>query len=172
MKVKGKVVPVFNYFSSTTPWRRMGEWMYRSIFSWNSALAVGEWSASRHGRFTPGEKVPGTHWIGGWVGPRAGLDDVEKRKFLTLPGLELRLLGHPGRSQSLYRLSYPGSVVSHTYMYIREHKLCISNLSLFGQETGKRQVLTRRRTEAKVSYSVDCSLCLSASHLPETLQVM
>jgi hypothetical protein len=24
------------------------------------------------------------------VDPRAGLDDVEKRKFLTLPGLELR----------------------------------------------------------------------------------
>jgi hypothetical protein len=24
------------------------------------------------------------------VGPRAGLDDVENRKFLTLPGLELR----------------------------------------------------------------------------------
>jgi hypothetical protein len=43
------------------------------------------------------------------VGPRAGLDDVEKRKFLTLPGLELRLLGRPARSQSLYRLSYPGS---------------------------------------------------------------
>jgi len=27
--------------------------------------------------FTPrGEKAPGTHWIGGWVGPRAGLDVV------------------------------------------------------------------------------------------------
>jgi hypothetical protein len=26
------------------------------------------------------------------VGPRAGLDDLEKRKFLTLPGLELRPL--------------------------------------------------------------------------------
>jgi hypothetical protein len=26
------------------------------------------------------------------VGPRAGLDDVEKRKFFTLPGLELRPL--------------------------------------------------------------------------------
>jgi hypothetical protein len=26
------------------------------------------------------------------VDPRAGLDDVEKRKFLTLPGLELRPL--------------------------------------------------------------------------------
>jgi hypothetical protein len=29
------------------------------------------------------------------VDPRAGLDDVEKRKFLTLPGLELRPLGSP-----------------------------------------------------------------------------
>jgi hypothetical protein len=27
------------------------------------------------------------------VDPRAGLDDVEKRKFLTLPALELRPLG-------------------------------------------------------------------------------
>jgi hypothetical protein len=40
-----------------------------------------------------GERAPGTHWIGGWVGPRAGLDDVEKRKFLTLPRLEIRPLG-------------------------------------------------------------------------------
>jgi hypothetical protein len=51
-----------------------------------SALAGGECSASRTGRFTPGEKSP-THWIGCWVDPRAGL---EKRKFLTLPGLELQ----------------------------------------------------------------------------------
>jgi hypothetical protein len=42
------------------------------------------------------------------VGPRDSLDDVEKRKFLTLPGLELQPLGHPSRSQSLYRLRYPG----------------------------------------------------------------
>jgi hypothetical protein len=27
------------------------------------------------------------------MGPRTGLDDVEKRKILTLPGLELRTLG-------------------------------------------------------------------------------
>jgi hypothetical protein len=39
-----------------------------------------------------------------WVDPRAGLDDGEKRKFLTLPGLELRPLGRPARSQSLSRL--------------------------------------------------------------------
>jgi hypothetical protein len=69
-------------------------------------LVVGEWSASRHGRFTPGERAPRTHWIGGWVDSRAGLDDVEKRKFFTLPELELRRLGRPARSQSLYRLHY------------------------------------------------------------------
>jgi hypothetical protein len=49
-----------------------------------SALAGDEWSASRPGCFTPG-----THWIGGWLDPRAGLDNGEKRKFLTLPLLEL-----------------------------------------------------------------------------------
>jgi hypothetical protein len=43
-----------------------------------SALAGGEWSASPPGRFTPGERAPGTHWIGGWVVPRASLDDMEK----------------------------------------------------------------------------------------------
>jgi hypothetical protein len=42
-------------------------------------------------------------------GPRASLDNLERRKFLTLLGLELRSLGRPARSQSLYRLSYPGS---------------------------------------------------------------
>jgi hypothetical protein len=45
-------------------------------------LTVGarEWSASCPGCFTPRESAPGTHWIGGWVGPRASLDVVVKRK--------------------------------------------------------------------------------------------
>jgi hypothetical protein len=71
--------------------------MYSSTF-FTSVLAGGERSASRSGRTTTGERAPGTHWIGGCVDPRAGLDDVEKRKFLTLPGLELRPLGSPARS--------------------------------------------------------------------------
>jgi hypothetical protein len=70
--------------------------MYGSIFSLTAALAEGEWSASRPGRFTPGERAPGTHWIG-WVDPRADLGDMEKRKFLALPGLEHRPLGCPAR---------------------------------------------------------------------------
>jgi hypothetical protein len=68
-----------------------------------SALVGGEWSASRPGLSTPGERASATNWIGGWVDPRAGLDDVENRKFMTLPGLELRLLCRPARSHSLYR---------------------------------------------------------------------
>jgi hypothetical protein len=51
------------------------------------------------GRVSPGERAPGTPWIGGWVGLRPGLNDVEKRKFLTLSGLELRPLCRPARSQ-------------------------------------------------------------------------
>jgi hypothetical protein len=74
-----------------------------------SAVAGGEWSASRPGRFNPTERSPGTCWIRGWVDPRASLDVLEERKFFTLPGLELRHLRRPARSQSLYRLRYPGS---------------------------------------------------------------
>jgi hypothetical protein len=35
----------------------------------------------------PRGKSPGTDWIGDWVGPRVGLDAVEKT-FLPLPGIE------------------------------------------------------------------------------------
>jgi hypothetical protein len=51
--------------------------VYIPIFL-TSALAGSEWSASRPCRFTIGERTPGIHCIGGWVGSRAGLDDVEK----------------------------------------------------------------------------------------------
>jgi hypothetical protein len=43
--------------------------------------------------------------------PKAGLDAVEKRKFLTLPRFELRPLGRPVRSQSLHYLRYSGSIM-------------------------------------------------------------
>jgi hypothetical protein len=69
-----------------------------------SALARDERSASSLGRFIPRERAPGTHCVRGWVDPRAGLDDLEERKFVTLPVLELRPLGRPAHS----RLRYPG----------------------------------------------------------------
>jgi hypothetical protein len=52
------------------------------------ALDGGEWPASHPGCFTAGERAPGTHWIGGWVGPRASLEAVEKRKILPQPEFE------------------------------------------------------------------------------------
>jgi hypothetical protein len=69
-------------------------------------LVGGEWSVSRPYIFTPRERAAGTLWIGGLVDPTAGLDDKEKPQFFTLLGLELRTLGRPARSQSLYRLGY------------------------------------------------------------------
>jgi hypothetical protein len=53
-------------------------------------LVQGEWSAPH----------PGTNWIGGWMGPRVGLDPT---------ALELRPLCRCARSQSLYRQGYRGS---------------------------------------------------------------
>jgi hypothetical protein len=48
-----------------------------------STLGGGEWSASHPSRFTPREKVLDTHVLGGWVGPTASQDDMEKWKMLT-----------------------------------------------------------------------------------------
>jgi hypothetical protein len=50
--------------------------VYIHIFL-TSALAGGEWSSSRPCRFIPVETAPGTYWLGGWVDPRASMDDVE-----------------------------------------------------------------------------------------------
>jgi hypothetical protein len=50
-----------------------------------------------------------------------GLDYVEKRKISPLPGLELQPVGRPARSQSLYRLRYPGfyhqKMITNYYEY-------------------------------------------------------
>jgi hypothetical protein len=47
------------------------------------------------------------------MSPRAGLDDVEKRKFFTLAGLELRPLC-PARSESLFRLPWSAHITHNT----------------------------------------------------------
>jgi hypothetical protein len=50
----------------------------------------------------PNEISPSTHWIGGWMGLTASVDAMEKRKILTMPGIE----SWPS-SLSLYQMRYP-----------------------------------------------------------------
>jgi hypothetical protein len=52
------------------------------------------WSTSCPGPLYPQERAPGTHWIGGWVDLRAGLDGLEK----ILDPFGTRPLGRPARS--------------------------------------------------------------------------
>jgi len=50
-----------------------------------------------------GKDPPGTHWAGGWVGSRAGLDTEARGKIISpLPGIEPGSPGRPARSQTLY----------------------------------------------------------------------
>jgi hypothetical protein len=70
-------------FFNRTPYNEgiLREWRYSSMHYLTSALDGGEWSASRPGRFTPRERAPGVHWIGGWVDPRAVLKRWWREKF-------------------------------------------------------------------------------------------
>jgi hypothetical protein len=73
----------------------------KAFFPWT--LNVAEWSVPLPGHFTPEEVAPDTLWRRGWVGPRVGLDVVDKRKILHPPESNP---DHLANSPSLYRLSY------------------------------------------------------------------
>jgi hypothetical protein len=57
----------------------------------------------RHFPATLPRERPGTYCIGGWVGPRVGLDGCGK----SCPHQD-SIPGRPACIESLYRLSYPG----------------------------------------------------------------
>jgi len=58
---------------------------------------------------------PGTHCVGCWVGPRADLDGCGKSR----PPTGIRSADLPGRSESLYRMSYPDPL----YRYLQRSKM-------------------------------------------------
>jgi hypothetical protein len=84
-----------------------------------STLALdggGEQSASHPGHFTPRERDPCIHWIKGWVGPRASLDMVSKRKIPSLwPGIEPQSSDHPQPIAGWYTDSYSSSYKFQSY---------------------------------------------------------
>jgi hypothetical protein len=49
------------------------------------ALDINLWSPSGPCLFTAEEGRPGTHWMGHWVTPRAGLNTVVKVKVKAVP---------------------------------------------------------------------------------------
>jgi len=79
LKVKVKLSLRFltEHHAMKAYWRKWNGGIVHAFLA--SALDGNEWSPSRTGRFTPRERTPGTHWIGDWVCPRAGLDAVMKR---------------------------------------------------------------------------------------------
>jgi hypothetical protein len=76
----------------------MGVDVYIHIFL-TSALAGGEWSASRPGSFTPRKEppVPIVQEVG-WTPEPVWTTWKRGKKILTLPGLELRPLCRSARS--------------------------------------------------------------------------
>jgi hypothetical protein len=60
--------------------------------------------------FPPRKEPAVTHWIGGWVGPRAVWTFC--RRGHCLASCRESNPGRPARSPSLYRLSYPGSSIN------------------------------------------------------------
>jgi hypothetical protein len=97
--------------------------MYRSYSFTASALEGGGWSASRPGRFTPG-----THCIlqeTRWSPEPVWTQRLQEKSSLPPPGIEPRSPGRPVRSQTLYWLSYPGSMHIYIYIYIYIWKVLI-----------------------------------------------
>jgi hypothetical protein len=113
-----------------------------------SALVGGEWSVSRPCRFAPGVRDPGTHRIGGWMGPRAGLDDVEKWNFLTLRVQITKILNTLNglrqiRSQGRHFKDSNPLFLQITSWYVAEQRThglvqnCGRNTNIWGEGWGK-----------------------------------
>jgi hypothetical protein len=68
-------------YLSTTPWKNTRECRCSAIIYYLGTRL--RWGFS----VTPRPLFPGTHWVRGWLGPRAGLDAMEKKKIFPLPGI-------------------------------------------------------------------------------------
>jgi hypothetical protein len=79
----------------------------------------------RHAPAAFRQERPGTHCIGGWVGPMAGLDGCGKSRPTGI-----RSPDHPARSESLYRLRYPDPCLTLNIVIITAI-FCFCNVMIF-----------------------------------------
>jgi hypothetical protein len=87
----------------------------------------------RHAPAALPRERPGTHCMGGWVGPRAGVDGCG---ISRLASGGTRSPDCPSRSESLYRLSRPGPLMLCTLAWILIGSNCI-----FDFQNTKRQCI-------------------------------
>jgi hypothetical protein len=78
--VKGKVVPVLFFNWASRYEGVLGEWSNSFSHSLTSALDGVSGQLHAPAAFPPGKDPTGTHWVGGWVGPRAVLVDVKNAR--------------------------------------------------------------------------------------------
>jgi hypothetical protein len=123
---KIKFAHALNYLC-TTICRRVWEGGCIAPSFLTSALDGDEWSASRRGRFTPS-----IHWIGGWVGTRAGWDAMTWRKFSW--SCRESNSGRPFRRSSLHWLSHKVDFwyFARDLTYLLEQSMCLDLGSLGG----------------------------------------
>jgi hypothetical protein len=88
---------------------------HEGVLEWRSSSTH---LASLTGSFTPRERSPGTHWIGGCLGPRAVLDAVVKKKFPA--AARTRTPDHSARSPALYHWASPALSTSFKRTIVKQ----------------------------------------------------
>jgi hypothetical protein len=97
---------------------------------------------------------PAVHCIGGRVGPRAGLNGCGKSRPIGI-----RSPDRPARSESLYRLSYPGPLIyyqtllSFTAIFICRYCRLASGTRVRGFKSGRsRRIFSADKTLSMPSF--------------------
>jgi hypothetical protein len=100
-----------------------------------SVLVGGEWSASRPCHFNPGERVPGTNWIGGWVDPKPDWTTWRRENSWSYR--------NSSSDPSVVQLVASRNIYCNIYYNIYMHNDLHWNLAIFPQVDILYLVLTR-----------------------------
>jgi hypothetical protein len=92
----------------------------------------------------PRERAPATHWIGGWVGPRAGLDAWWWREKFPAP-TRTQTPDHPACGLALYHWAIPAPFVFMAW-YLLKHRdsLIFGFYNLYSSPDIVKDIISRR----------------------------